>query len=188
MARLRGPESAGQSGGRPGFDANALLREAFDHHIWATEQILRLCRGLDEAQLTAPGRATYGTILETLNHLVRADAGYIPRSLGARPGWAEEDDVVDVAELEARAAETAERWQRLLAAPIDASEVLLLDDGAYQALACVPIVQALHHGNAHREQVCSLLTSLAIEPPDLQAWAWADATGRAREREPGQRG
>ncbi len=46
------------------------------------------------------------------------------------------------------------------------------------------VVQALHHGNAHREQICAILTGLGIEPPDIQVWAYAEATGHARERSP----
>ena len=48
--------------------------------------------------------------------------------------------------------------------------------------ASVFVSQALHHGNAHREQICSILTSLGIEPPDVQAWGFAEATGRMWER------
>jgi hypothetical protein len=84
-------------------------------------------------------------------------------------------------ELEARVDETALLWETYLADPLDVAHLLSLDEGAYQAQASVPIVQALHHGNAHREQVCSVLTRIAIDPPDLQAWAWAEATGRAHE-------
>ena len=46
------------------------------------------------------------------------------------------------------------------------------------------VIQALHHGNAHREQICVVLTGLGIEPPDIQAWAYAEATGHAREHSP----
>jgi hypothetical protein len=31
----------------------------------------------------------------------------------------------------------------------------------------VLVVQALHHGNAHREQISSILTGFGIEPPDI---------------------
>jgi uncharacterized damage-inducible protein DinB len=48
--------------------------------------------------------------------------------------------------------------------------------------AGVIVAQALHHGNAHREQICAILTSLGIEPPDIQPWECAWATGRIWER------
>jgi hypothetical protein len=31
-------------------------------------------------------------------------------------------------------------------------------------------------------QICAILTAAAMEPPDVQAWAYADATGRGGER------
>jgi hypothetical protein len=29
------------------------------------------------------------------------------------------------------------------------------------------VAQALHHGNAHREQICAILTGASMEPPDV---------------------
>ena len=109
----------------------------------------------------------------------------MPRTKVDRPDWAGNDhDIRDADELAARVDETAPLWEAYFAEPLDAEQLLSLDQGAYAAQASVPIVQALHHGNSHREQVCAILTGLGIEPPDLQAWTWAEATGRARELGP----
>ena len=43
------------------------------------------------------------------------------------------------------------------------------------------VAQALHHGNVHREQICAAITRLGMEPPDVQAWSYGEATGRGRE-------
>jgi len=159
-----------------------LLREAFRHNAWATRRLIAFCRDLTTEQLASTAPGTYGSILETLNHVIASDAGYLPRAKVNRPAWAGDDgDIKGLDELEARVDETARLWEVYMADPLDAGQVLLLDEGAYEAQASVPIVQALHHGNVHREQVCAILTSLGIEPPDLQAWAYAEATGRARE-------
>ncbi len=72
----------------------------------------------------------------------------------------------------------------LLSERLDAERVIILDQGAYQAHAGVLVAQALHHGNAHREQICPILTGAGLQPPDVQAWAYADATGRGGERNP----
>jgi uncharacterized damage-inducible protein DinB len=166
-----------------GSSVNELLLEAFRHNVWATKQLLAFCRGLPDEQLTSPGTATYGSILQTFNHLIHSDAGYVPRLDGSeRPTWVDSADSVGLDELEARVDETAQRWQRLLTEPVDAKRLLVLDRGAYEAELSVLVVQALHHGNAHREQICSILTGFGIEPPDIQAWAYAEATGHARER------
>jgi hypothetical protein len=116
---------------------------------------------------------------------VAADAGYLPRPKVKRPAWAGDDEnVKGLDELEARIDETAPLWDAYLSDPLDVGYKLLLDEGAYESQSSIPIVQALHHGNVHREQVCAILTAIGIEPPDLQAWTWAEATGRARELRP----
>jgi len=42
------------------------------------------------------------------------------------------------------------------------------------------VVQALHHGNDHRTQICTVLSASGYEAPDLDVWSyWMD-----RRREP----
>jgi uncharacterized damage-inducible protein DinB len=91
---------------------------------------------------------------------------------------------VDIDQLHSRVEETEKLWEELLSEPLDAERLIILDQGAYQAHAGVLVAQALHHGNAHREQICAILTGAGMEPPDIQAWAYANATGRGRERNP----
>ena len=173
---------------------NGALLEAFHHDAWATDQLLEFCRGLPAEQLTAPGPGTYGGILETFNHLILSDARYLRRLAGTGPAWVDSEggsdpgDVdpgtIDIDRLRGRVAESALLWDRLLSEPLDAERLIILDEGAYQAHAGVLVAQALHHGNAHREQICAILTGAGLEPPDVQAWAYAGATGRGGERIP----
>ena len=161
-----------------------MLLEAFRHHAWANKRLLAACRGLPQEQLTSPGTAA-GTdrgILAIFNHIIQTDRGYASRR-GDRPDWVEnEADTTDLGELERRAGENAEVWERFLAQPPEATKLIILDQGAYEAEQSVLVVQALHHGNAHREQISAVLTGLGIDPPDVQAWSYAEATGHARER------
>ena len=163
-----------------------MLLEAFRHHAWANKQLLAACRGLPHEQLTLPGTAA-GTdrgILAIFNHIIQSDRGYVSRR-GDRPDWVEnEEDTADLDELERRADENAQVWERFLSQPLEATKLIILDQGAYEAEKSVLVVQALHHGNAHREQIGAILTGLGIQPPDIQAWAYAEATGHARERSP----
>jgi len=163
-----------------------ILLEAFRHHAWANNQLLAACRSLPDAQLTLPGTAA-GTdrgILAIFNHIIQSDRGYVSRR-GERPDWAEnEEDTADLDELERRADENAEVWERFLSQPLEATRLIILDRGAFEAEQSVLVVQALHHGNAHREQISAVITGLGIEPPDIQAWSYAQATGHARERSP----
>lgn len=159
-----------------------LLLEAFRHNAWATRRLLQFCRDLKPEQLTATAPGAFGTVVGTFNHLIYSDAGYLPRPKIKRPAWSDEEvEILDLGELEARVDETARLWEQYLADPLDATHRLSLDKGAYEAESSVPVVQALHHGNVHREQICSILTRLGLEPPDIQVWAYAEAAGRARE-------
>jgi uncharacterized damage-inducible protein DinB len=163
---------------------NGALLEAFRHNAWATTQLLEFCSGLSAEQLAAPGDGTYGGILDTFNHIVLSDARYLRRLADDAPAWVDSDETVDIGELLERVAETEKRWEQLFAKPVDAERVIILNQGAYQAHAGVLVAQALHHGNAHREQICSIITGFGLEAPDVQAWAYAGATGRGGPRTP----
>jgi uncharacterized damage-inducible protein DinB len=162
---------------------NEVLLDPFAHNSWATRAILAFCRELPAEQLTAPSGVAYGSILATLNHLVRADRDYARRLvLGPDQAFARDDDTADFDQLVAWLDEADRLWERLLSAPFDPERLLVVDRGANEVRAGVFVAQALHHGSSHREQVCAILTGLGVEPPDLQAWEYAWATRRLRER------
>jgi uncharacterized damage-inducible protein DinB len=174
VARSRAPTA--------GVSVNGALLESFRHNSWATGQLLALCRDLPEEQLAASATGSYGSVRATCNHLVLSDGRYLRRLAGGAPAWVDRPDDADLEELAAWAEEAGRLWERLLSEPVDAERVVVVDDGALEVRAGVIVAQALHHGNAHREQVCAILTSLGIEPPDIQPWAYAWATGRIWER------
>jgi uncharacterized damage-inducible protein DinB len=165
-----------------GASVNGALLEAFRHNGWATRQLLAFCRNLPEEQLAASATGSYGSIRATFNHLVLADGRYLRRLAGGAPAWVDRPDDAELDELAAWAEEAGQLWERLLSGPVDAERVLVVDDGALEVRAGVVVAQALHHGNAHREQICAVLTSLGIEPPDIQPWEYAWVAGRIWER------
>lgn len=169
-----------------------LLKVAFLHNAWATRELITFCRRLTPAQLSAaaqgtchsrlPGHHQPRSLFDILDHLVLSDADYLPRPRMERPVWAlEERHASSLDELGARADQTAQLWQVYLDRPLEAAALLLLDQGAYEVQSSIPIVQALHHGTLHRGQICTIVTGLGIVPPDLQVWAYGEATGRGRE-------
>jgi uncharacterized damage-inducible protein DinB len=42
----------------------------------------------------------------------------------------------------------------------------------------------VHHGTDHRSQICTILTTLGIEPPPIDVWDYADQDGRLTEIAP----
>jgi uncharacterized damage-inducible protein DinB len=44
----------------------------------------------------------------------------------------------------------------------------------------VILVQAFNHSTEHRSQICTVLTTLGIEAPELSGWEWGLAVDRMR--------
>jgi uncharacterized damage-inducible protein DinB len=42
----------------------------------------------------------------------------------------------------------------------------------------------LHHGTDHRSQLCTALTTLGVEPPNIDVWAYGEEIGRVVEIPP----
>jgi uncharacterized damage-inducible protein DinB len=126
-----------------------ILLEAFRHHAWANKQLLAACRSLPHEQLRLPGTAA-GTdrgILTILNHIIQSDRGYASRR-GDRPAWVETEDTADLDELERRADENAEVWERLLSQPLEAVQAHHLGPRGLRG----PTERARHPGAPPRER------------------------------------
>lgn len=165
---------------------NDGLVDAFRHNAWATREVLRACRGLTPDQLDAAVTGAYGSIIATLRHIVRAEAAYCARLMDEEPTWDRRAaDEPDLDELSRRNDELEMRWLRFLGRPFDAERTFVVSwhDGIDRDVpAAVVLVQALHHGNEHRTQICTTLTSIGVAAPALGVWEFAEATDRAPQR------
>ncbi len=156
------------------------------HNSWATRQLLAFCWDLTTEQLEASSEGTYGTILATLQHLVGAEGRYLARLAGREFGWSRNpEETTDLEELSGMAEDTAQLWEEFVAEEFDPERLVSWvspDSGAHnEARAGILVAQTLNHGNEHRAQIYTILTKIGIEPPDLDAWSYAMATGRFKE-------
>ena len=138
-----------------------MLEDAFGHHVWATLRLIDSCIALDPDQLgtTVPG--TYGSILETLRHLVGADSWYLFVMTGERTPQIDEDHM-DIPELRAAMEADGAAWSALLAEDPDPDHVVVgrhKDGSETHAPMGIRLAQALHHGTDHRSQICTALTN-----------------------------
>jgi uncharacterized damage-inducible protein DinB len=157
----------------------SLLDDALAHHIWATERLIDACAALTSEQLVASTPGTYGPIIATLAHLVSSDAWYLS-FFHEQPAPIDEEAKVTLADLRAAIAANGAVWSDILAGDPDPEADLVErgDGGEFHQPAGLRMAQAIHHGTDHRSQVCTALTSLGIEPPEIDLWAYGDATGR----------
>jgi uncharacterized damage-inducible protein DinB len=164
-----------------------LLADAFRHHVWATERILDACADLTDEQLAAPVPGTYGPIIATLRHLVQADSFYLRIFTDGRVPELDGDNTLTVAELRTAMASYGPEYDALLAGDLDpdAWVVERAEDGSeFHSAMGVRLAQVPHHGSDHRSQVCTALTALGITPPQIDLWAYGEATGRTRDVPP----
>ena len=164
----------------------SLLADAFAHHVWATLRLIDACLPLTDEQLGAAAPGTYGSILETMRHLVDADSSY----LGLLSGGATPDvdaEALDLDALRSVVERNGAAWPAVLAAHDDPDRLVVRhrDDGSqYRAPAGVRLAQVVHHGTDHRSHICSALTVLGIEPPAIDVWDFGLEAGRSVEVPP----
>jgi len=172
--------------------SSSLLMDAFAHHLWATLRLIDACLTLSPEQLRTAVQGTYGSILDTMRHLVDGDSSYL-RPMTDEPTAVIGAERLDLPYLRAVMEGHGAAWSRLLDQGLDpdADFVEHDDDGFVRhAPAGIRLAQALHHGTDHRSQICTALTVLGVDPPPIDVWDYGIHSGRSVEaydgpREPG---
>jgi uncharacterized damage-inducible protein DinB len=166
--------------------SRSILADAFGHHVWATLRLIDACLGLTEEQVRTGVPGTFGSILDTMRHLVGADCSYLFALTGGHVATIDEDRM-DLPQLRAAMESNGPVWDSLLVPDLDPDTVVVRyrDDGSEShAPMGIRLAQALHHGTDHRSQVCTALTALGVEPPAIDAWDFAHEGGRLSEVPP----
>lgn len=156
------------------------MSDAFRHHVWATLRVLDACAELDDAQLNTSVPGTYGSILDTLRHLVGGDVFYLDVLRRGEPEkFVEESSDLRTLHRVMKAHDSV--WQEVLGREADpTTDVVEHEDSGYETHAPLGIrlAQALYHGTDHRSQVCTALTTIGVDPPSIEPWDLAQTEGR----------
>jgi len=159
--------------------AESLLRDAFDHHVWASLRLMDVCLDLSPEQLETSVPGTYGSIVDTMRHLVAADVSYLFVTSGGMFPLVDEESMT-LPELRAQMATHGAAWNAVLDQDPDPAAVLTRhrDDGtSTDAPVGIRLAQVVHHGTDHRSQICTALTTLGIEPPYIDVWDYGLEAG-----------
>jgi uncharacterized damage-inducible protein DinB len=155
-----------------------LISDFIRQNEWANLRLIEVCRQLTDDQLDATSEGTFGSIRDTLMHIISSEGWYAFR-LGHKPPVQTEDgDWVGFDALAASASSAADALNE--AAHQSGDQLIAGEEHDFEA--AVVIVQAVHHGTDHRSQICTVLTTLGIEPPDVSSWSWGLAAGKMRRR------
>jgi uncharacterized damage-inducible protein DinB len=163
----------------------SVLTTLFAHNTWANLKLLDFCAGLSDAQLDATAIGCFGSIRDTLQHIVSAEVSYVERVNGKLPSSLLPPNQFPGFE----ALKDAARWA--------GDELLLLAISArtdtrvrqrpprriFEYTLASLIAQALSHSTEHRTQISAIITQLTMEPPDMSGWTYMDETGDLQEFE-----
>jgi uncharacterized damage-inducible protein DinB len=167
--------------------SGSLLEDAFAHHLWATLRLVDASLQLTPQQVETTVPGTYGSILETLRHLIGGDSWYLFYITGDRARRID-DDHMDLPELRAAIEANETAWSTFLAQDPDPDAVMkeVDEDDGYERDATIGIrlAQALHHGVEHRSQICTILTTVGVEPPAIEVWDFGLQACRVVETPP----
>jgi len=171
MATTLGPHPQGRSA------LIALLR----HKTWATLRLLEICRDLPAELLDATTPGTFGSIRETLRHIVNSEAGYMRQLLGGgRTPWSfseGEPDGPDSMDAMATAIRDGlATWERIADDPATPNSILTSNDG-WSFPGWLSLGQAIHHADIHRAHVLTILGSTGRDVPELDLWEYAEDQG-----------
>lgn len=159
--------------------------EPFRHNSWATLRLLRFCRDLDPAVLDATAPGTSGSIKTMLAHMVNSEEHLISMVEGAPQQSDEWQQFTSLDDLEERVRLLADRWERCLDPiphPERIVEVEVHGEGRLMRIGIV-LAQAVHSGNEHRSQVCTVLGSLGVQPPVIDGWTYGKRLAEVQPQE-----
>jgi uncharacterized damage-inducible protein DinB len=181
-------------------DRNPILTELFRHNLWANLTLIDLCATLPDDILEANVPGTFGSIRETLGHLVGTEEGYLAGLVGEseRDASSDEEAHPNLATLRERALDAGEvlALSTVRAHALKSGEGLI-DYAAtvegdptvwvawfgqiYEMSAALFLVQAVNHATEHRAQIKTALTQAGISPPELDGWTWdREKSGQSR--------
>ncbi|HTX79734.1 MAG TPA: DinB family protein [Longilinea sp.] len=152
----------------------STLVELIFYNNWANQQVLQACQNLSEDQLATKNPGAYGTIRDTLEHIIRSEAGYVKLLTGSRPqppfDWKNRPGIEDMMAYSAQVGDAlldaVEHVQ-----PTDPIEQEI--DGKqrrYQAKAV--FIQIIDHGIEHRTNITTILNQGLQTPPDVDGWGY----------------
>ena len=152
------------------------LTTLFSHNLWANLRLLEECYKLTSEKLDTTTSGSYGSIRNTLEHIVRSERSYFSRiSTGQRYYHPEDAPPMTLAEMMESLRTTGSgliEW----ATKVQADDTVTIDwDGTPREVPkTIILTQVINHATEHREQIKAIITQLGIEPPDLQSWTYFD--------------
>ncbi len=144
------------------------LRELFAYNRWANERVLDAAAKLDESAFGRPLGSSFGSVRDTLAHVLAADWAWLERWRGRSPATPPAWDASTLAAIRSRWAELEREREAFVAGLTDAD---LERELAYRTLSGAAVRNTfsemlrhvVNHSSYHRGQVVGMLRQLGAE-------------------------
>ncbi|HUP27072.1 MAG TPA: DinB family protein [Chloroflexia bacterium] len=164
-------------------DATGIVTKLFEHNEWANLKLLGFCEGLSDEHLDSTAIGCFGSIRETLGHIIRGEVSYVVRVNGKLP------PAVPAAgeSVGFEAMKDMVRWssQEMLQLALSARKDTLVHEREGEWVCQYNLsslmVQAVTHSTEHRTQIAAIITQLGTEPPDMSVWNYIVGIEEFRE-------
>jgi uncharacterized damage-inducible protein DinB len=144
------------------------------YNNWSNAQVFAACQKLAADQLAAAAPGAYGTLRDTLEHIIRAEADYVGRLTGNAPQpsfkWEGQPALADIAAFADQVAgallDTAQR--------IPPTHLVHEEENGQTLdyLARALFIQVINHGIEHRTNITTILSGLGLPAPEVDGWAY----------------
>jgi uncharacterized damage-inducible protein DinB len=157
------------------------LIEMFRHNAWANQQLFDACEGLPDAQLAATAVGTFGSIRDTLMHIVGAQERYVAALAEAEVSVIRErEPFPGLAALRDAAHTSSDALVELAAqAQSGATATTTWRGESFTLPVWLLLLQAINHATEHRAQVAAILTHQGIAPPSMDGWTYHETHSNA---------
>ena len=149
-----------------------------EHNKWANTALLDFVDRLDASVLEATAIGCFGTIHHTLLHIANSEADYFALLTSTKTEELKQENdhfppVNKIAEFYSKFGDGLIQCARDI--PGDRMLEGTFDDGVkYRFPASGLFIQALNHATEHRTQIAAILTTMGIEPPNVDGWKFMD--------------
>jgi uncharacterized damage-inducible protein DinB len=149
------------------------LERLFDYSYWANARLFGVIVGLSADEFTQPVAGSYGSVRNTLVHMLSAEAGWLDRSGGSKRGPKLVADDFPTAESLVQAWTTVESKMRTFLAglrdeDLDRDIEFELESFGRRSMKLGDLLyHAANHGVHHRGQIALLLGLLGRTPGNV---------------------
>lgn len=151
--------------------------ELFEYNHWANQELMRICSELSADAITTSIPGSYGSILETFIHVLKAEISFIKRIHRNYPEpdfkWEEKPNLPQLMSYETILHKALLNTLQSVPATQNVHEEDKNWTFDYQARLI--FMSVIYHGITHRTDITTALNHQGIDLPELDVWGYQAA-------------